>query len=157
MAPNSSNCFSDLIFKLTHTYQGLKTITKLAFLFFLSVLLSCNNSQDMELPEEEMDQGNEIVELGNPALTYRNHCGGCHGQDLASFVERDWTYGNSVEDIIESITRRIFRQWYAGIRIFIKCPGNRRIDQLYTYRDRWKNQSHVRGGEPQFVRLDFIR
>ncbi len=104
MPPISLNRFSDLNFKLTHTYQWLKTTTKLAFLLFLFVLLSCNNSQDPELLEEEMDPGNENVDLGNTALTYRNHCGGCHGQDLASFVERDWTYGNSVEDIIESIT-----------------------------------------------------
>ena len=104
MAPISSNRFSVLIFRSTHSYQWLKTSTKLAFSFFLFALLSCNNSQDFELPEDEIDPENEIVELANPALTYRNHCGGCHGQDLASFVERDWTYGNSAEAIIESIT-----------------------------------------------------
>ena len=73
-------------------------------LLALSVLLSCNNSENPEVPEEEIDPGNEIVDLPDATLTYRNQCGGCHGQDLGSFVERDWTYGNSQEAIINSIT-----------------------------------------------------
>ncbi|WP_422351540.1 PQQ-dependent sugar dehydrogenase [Flagellimonas sp.] len=75
----------------------------LLFLLFLSMLLSCNNSLEPVLPEEENnDSDNEAIE-GDTALIYRNQCGGCHGQDLGSFVERDWTYGNAVEDVMESI------------------------------------------------------
>ena len=59
---------------------------------------------DSELAEEEIDSGDEFIELEDIALSYSNHCGGCHGQDLGSFVEREWTYGNSMEEIIESIT-----------------------------------------------------
>ncbi|MBT8185406.1 MAG: PQQ-dependent sugar dehydrogenase, partial [Eudoraea sp.] len=91
-------------FKLRYTYKRLKTATKFVLLFFLPILLSCNNSLDSESIEEEIDSGNEIIDLEDVALTYRNNCGGCHGQDLGSFVERDWAYGSSLEDVIKSIT-----------------------------------------------------
>lgn len=104
MAPSTSNPFSQIAIKLKHAYKGLKATTQWVGLLFLSILLSCNNSEDPESPEEEMDSGNEIIDVTGVALTYRNNCGGCHGQDLGSFVEREWTYGNAMEDIIQSIT-----------------------------------------------------
>ncbi|MEO1010981.1 MAG: PQQ-dependent sugar dehydrogenase, partial [Bacteroidota bacterium] len=89
--------------KVKDTYKGLKT-TKLVLLFLLSLLLSCSDSEDPASPEEEVDSGDEIIDVETVALTYRNNCGGCHGQDLGSFVEREWTYGSSLENIIQSIT-----------------------------------------------------
>jgi len=102
--PITPNQYSEIAFKLRYTYKWLKIATKFVLLFFLPILLSCNNSLDSESPEEEIDTGSEIIDLEDVALTYRNNCGGCHGQDLGSFVERDWTYGNSLEDVIKSIT-----------------------------------------------------
>jgi len=101
MDPITSNQFSEITFNSMYIYKWLKIATKLVLL--LSVLLSCNNSQESVSPEEEIDPGNEIVDSGDAALNYRNHCGGCHGQDLGSFVEREWTYGNSQSDVINSI------------------------------------------------------
>ncbi|MCL6265974.1 PQQ-dependent sugar dehydrogenase [Flagellimonas myxillae] len=97
MAPITSNRFFAPAFKLKDIFFSLKTTAKLVLLVFAAVLCSCNNSEDPESP-------GDIENLEGPALTYRNHCGGCHGQDLGSFVERDWTYGNAMEDIIQSIT-----------------------------------------------------
>lgn len=76
---------------------------KFTLLVFMGMALACNSSQDSGSPEEEIDPDTEIVDLEGVALTYSNQCGGCHGQDLASFVERDWTYGSSAEAITESI------------------------------------------------------
>lgn len=104
MAPITPNPFSDIIFKLKYAHQWLKTSTKLVLISFLSVLLSCNNSLEPVSPEDVIDPVNEIVDSGDAALNYRNNCGGCHGQDLGSFVEREWTYGNSQDDVINSIT-----------------------------------------------------
>lgn len=102
MAPITSNPISEKAFKLKYTYKWFKTSMQLASLFLLSILMSCNNSLE-PAPEEAIDQDNEIVDLGDAALNYRNHCGGCHGQDLGSFVEREWSYGNSLEEVINSI------------------------------------------------------
>ena len=104
LAPITPNPFAEIAFKLRYTHKLLKIATKFVCLFFLPVLLSCNNSMDAELPEEEMDADDEIIELGDVAQAYSIQCGGCHGQDLASFVERDWAYGDTLEDIIKSIT-----------------------------------------------------
>lgn len=130
MAPITSNQFSEIAFKLKYTYQWLKTSTKLVLLFLLSVLLSCNNSLEPVSPEEEIDPGNEIVDLPDAALTYRNHCGGCHGQDLGSFVEREWTYGNSLEDVIKSIT-----DGYSGngMPVYGSTLGTQEIEDLTNY------------------------
>ncbi|MCX2719631.1 PQQ-dependent sugar dehydrogenase [Lentiprolixibacter aurantiacus] len=84
-------------------FKWFKT-TQFLLLPLIFILLGCNNAMDPESPEEGIDSENEIVDPENIALTYRNECGGCHGQDLSSFVERDWVYGNSLEDVIESIT-----------------------------------------------------
>ncbi len=102
MGPITSNQFSKIAFNLRYTNKWLTT-TKIVMLFFSAILVSCNNSGDPGLTEEEIDPGNEIIELEDIALSYSNHCGGCHGQDLGSFVEREWSYGNSMEEIIESI------------------------------------------------------
>ena len=51
-----------------------------------------------ELPNEEVEVSDSLVRV-----IYRNNCGGCHGQNLASFVEREWKYGNSKNEILASI------------------------------------------------------
>lgn len=100
MAPQTSN-------SPTHPIildNRLKLLVKLVFLLFLSLTFSCNTTEEPSTPDEGTDPNDDTVELSDVALTYRNQCGGCHGQDLASFVERDWAYGNTNENIIESIT-----------------------------------------------------
>ena len=70
----------------------------------LFVMISCtNDSPDSPLPEKEPDSGSEIIDREKTALNYRNHCGGCHGQNLSSFVERQWNYGDSHEAVLNSI------------------------------------------------------
>ncbi|MGX1930172.1 PQQ-dependent sugar dehydrogenase [Flagellimonas sp. 2504JD4-2] len=103
MAPITSNPFSEITFKFKYTCRGLKT-AQLVLFSCMFILFGCNNSQDPESPEEGMGTDDGIIDPTDVALTYRNQCGGCHGQDLASFVERDWSYGSTVEDVIQSIT-----------------------------------------------------
>ena len=105
MAPITPSQFAEIPCRFKDSYQWLSTTTLLVLLLFLSLLLSCNSSMDPEPPEEEViDPGNETVDLVGAELNYRNHCGGCHGQNLSSFVEREWTYGNSFEEVMQSIT-----------------------------------------------------
>lgn len=103
MAPLTSNQFTYMTFDLLHASKWLKT-AQFVLLSLIFILLGCNKALDPESSEEGIDSENEIVDPESIALTYRNECGGCHGQDLSSFVERDWTYGNTLEDIIASIT-----------------------------------------------------
>lgn len=130
MPPITSNPFSQITFKLKRTYKGLKITTQLVGLFFLSVLLGCNNSEDVESPEEGINPGDEIIDLEGVALTYRNQCGGCHGQDLGSFVEREWTYGNSLEDVMHSITEGYSNN---GMPAYGSTLGAQEIEDLTNY------------------------
>lgn len=83
----------------------IKQPGRLIFLSLICILMSCNSSKDSEtLQDIVIDSEDETVNLSGPALMYRNHCGGCHGQNMSSFVEREWTYGDSQEAIIQSIT-----------------------------------------------------
>lgn len=38
-----------------------------------------------------------------PAEDYANYCAGCHGENLRSFIERDWVHGNSWGDVYRAI------------------------------------------------------
>ncbi len=86
-------------------YSCLKAALKFAFLLFLPILLSCNSSMDPDSPEEEIIvPDGDTPDLVGVEASYQTHCGGCHGQNMSSFVERDWTYGNSVEELVQSIS-----------------------------------------------------
>ncbi|NAS13683.1 PQQ-dependent sugar dehydrogenase [Poritiphilus flavus] len=95
MTPTIPNRFYELIAKLRYT--------KFMLFGLFCLTISCNSSEDPGSPIEEIDPDNETVDPVGAALNYRNHCGGCHGQNLSSFVEREWTYGNSSEEVFQSI------------------------------------------------------
>ncbi|MEQ8240072.1 MAG: PQQ-dependent sugar dehydrogenase [Cyclobacteriaceae bacterium] len=68
--------------------------------------ISCSEAEsEPDLLEEPVIE-DPIFELVGDSLTmaiYRNNCGGCHGQNLSSFVARDWKYGNDTAEVIASI------------------------------------------------------
>ncbi|MEO1487015.1 MAG: PQQ-dependent sugar dehydrogenase [Bacteroidota bacterium] len=98
LAPNQ------FITLFAHSFVEIKKPVRLVFIGLFCILMSCNSSKDSETPTDDIDSGDETVDLTGVALTYRNHCGGCHGQNMSSFVEREWTYGSSSEEVNLSIT-----------------------------------------------------
>jgi glucose/arabinose dehydrogenase len=83
----------------------LKFLITPVILSSLFVITSCNkDSSDLVPPMVEPDPVSDIIiDKEKAALNYRNHCGGCHGQNFSSFVERKWKYGNTREMILKSI------------------------------------------------------
>ena len=66
--------------------------------------MSCSNSNDQENePVQDQEPTGEVANDSLVRAIYRNHCGGCHGQNLESFVERDWQHGESYEMVLNSI------------------------------------------------------
>lgn len=53
-------------------------------------------------PEHEYELSEEALEQAKANFT--TNCSGCHGETPATFADREWKYGNSREEIIESIT-----------------------------------------------------
>jgi glucose/arabinose dehydrogenase len=50
--------------------------------------------------------GAGIVEdtlFGKAAIHYQNFCGGCHGEKMNAFVDRDWKHGKGREDLFKAI------------------------------------------------------
>ncbi|HVF81544.1 MAG TPA: PQQ-dependent sugar dehydrogenase [Flavisolibacter sp.] len=41
--------------------------------------------------------------FGKAAIHYQNFCGGCHGEKMNAFVDRDWKHGKSREDLFKAI------------------------------------------------------
>lgn len=71
---------------------------------FTLFFISCSENNDtVSANIEELDPEFNIVDKKKVTLNYRNHCGGCHGQNFASFVEREWKYGNSLKELLNSI------------------------------------------------------
>lgn len=63
-------------------------------------MVGCNDSDyEPGIPEPAA----EVVSDSLVNAIYRNNCGGCHGQNLESFVERVWKYGNSEVEVLNSI------------------------------------------------------
>ena len=82
----------------------LKAFTFCMITGLLLVMGSCNSDSDVtDVPEDEMEVEFEGTDAEKTAFQYSTHCGGCHGQNFASFVEREWAYGNSSEAILNSI------------------------------------------------------
>lgn len=72
----------------------------IAILCFSVLITQCNSEDDKDPIEEpeEVELTQEVV-----ANLYRTNCGGCHGQRFESFIERDWAYGNSSDQVYASI------------------------------------------------------
>ncbi|MEX0288824.1 MAG: PQQ-dependent sugar dehydrogenase [Flavobacteriaceae bacterium] len=131
MALITPKFFSENPFKSKQPYKWLKTTTKFALLFFLPILLSCNSSMDPDSPEEEViDPDDDTVDLVGAPANYQNHCGGCHGQNMSSFVERDWTYGNATEDLVLSITNGYANN---GMPAYSALLSAQEIEELADY------------------------
>lgn len=71
----------------------------------LGLLFGCSN-QTETTDQNEIDEEVEVpvADFSKAGINYTNHCGGCHGQNFESFVERQWLYGSTPEAIVNSIT-----------------------------------------------------
>ncbi|MFY0626576.1 MAG: PQQ-dependent sugar dehydrogenase [Reichenbachiella sp.] len=77
-------------------------------IFLVWISLSLIGCQESEGVEDALIQDPEpepvIVTDSLINSIYHNHCGGCHGQNFESFVEREWKYGNTSDQILNSIS-----------------------------------------------------
>lgn len=51
-----------------------------------------------------IDVNNPLV-MADAAANYKQYCAGCHGEKLESFVDRDWVYGNSWNEVYRAIEK----------------------------------------------------
>lgn len=94
----------------------IQNLIQLSIVCGLIIIISCANDSDpdqnpvleiaLTVNKDSVPNGNTdttIVNLDRTIEIYTNNCGGCHGQQMESFIKSDWLYGNSVSEINRSI------------------------------------------------------
>jgi glucose/arabinose dehydrogenase len=74
-----------------------------ALIIFSLLTIHCENALDTAENISQDDPPIEFNDYQQAAENYKIHCSGCHGKKLNTFVERNWVYGNSYENILHSI------------------------------------------------------
>lgn len=84
-------------------------ICRLTFLFFWGFLLlsagSCTQGRNttQKPAEQTTDAISAAVMSGDAAGHYQNFCSSCHGRKAEDFVNREWQYGSSSEELFKAI------------------------------------------------------
>lgn len=109
-------------------------------LFFLiilfAVLSSCDRNSETKGNEGADVQGSSREaafsesEHQKAAEQYANYCAGCHGQQLEAFVDREWKYGDSREEIFAAIKQGIPED---GMPAFAETFSDEEIEGLVSY------------------------
>ncbi len=113
----------------------LYTIYFIAFACLITVF-GCQDKTD--LPPTDDDTTTPVTDDSDTPITndlsakenYRNHCGGCHGQQLESFIEREWSYGNTPEDLVNSIQHGYTQN---GMPAYNTMFSKNELDSLVDY------------------------
>ena len=56
-----------------NSHNHIKKTVRLVLIGLSCVLISCNSSKDSEAPADDVDSGDETVDLVGVELAYRNH------------------------------------------------------------------------------------
>lgn len=70
----------------------MKNYTILSLLSLFLILQTC----PLQVP-------NEATKTASPKVNYTNYCASCHGNYLEDFVDRDWQYGESRDEVFAAI------------------------------------------------------
>ncbi|WP_462252504.1 PQQ-dependent sugar dehydrogenase [Ekhidna sp.] len=71
------------------------------FCLIISLILSCSKDDGPNEPDTLTTDA--IVDEALAITNYSTSCSGCHGQSLETFVERQWAYGDTYNDIFSII------------------------------------------------------
>ncbi|MES2775897.1 MAG: PQQ-dependent sugar dehydrogenase [Bacteroidota bacterium] len=105
----------------------LKTISLLLILASFTFMLSgFNNKQSEGYPNEQPAD----TAFSKAAINYQNFCGGCHGEKMNAFVDRDWKHGKTREDMFRGIKMGYHNE---GMPAFDSAFNNDEIYELSDY------------------------
>ena len=71
-----------------------------------------------------------IKDTAKTASNYRNFCGGCHGEKMDAFVDRDWKHGNNRKDLYRGIKNGYYDEGMPG---FDSAFSNQEMYDLADY------------------------
>lgn len=82
----------------------IKYFSTLVVIFSAAFFLVSFN--DFDIPRAKTGRSVSPVQdttFGKAAINYQTYCGGCHGEKMNAFVDRDWKHGNSRENLFKAI------------------------------------------------------
>lgn len=90
-------------------------------LFGVILLESCKPTQ-AEIPKNKTEQ--------SPKKNYQQYCASCHGEQLKSFINRKWIYGNSWNEVFKGI-----KEGYpdAGMPGYAETFSDAEVEELTSY------------------------
>jgi len=97
------------------------------------LLMGCNTNKRKSPTSENSTQTSEKQPTATTASAkqlFTEHCKGCHGQAANDFVAHDWKYGNSKEEIYNSISNGMPEN---GMPAYDKTFTTTEIEQLTAY------------------------
>ncbi|MGQ8336689.1 PQQ-dependent sugar dehydrogenase [Sunxiuqinia sp. A32] len=89
------------------------------FLIVFFVVVSCS-----------MKNGHKEKANQQAAENYQNYCAGCHGYNLEKFEDKDWMYGDDIQNVINTIT---YGQEEMGMPAFQVTFSTDEISALASY------------------------
>jgi glucose/arabinose dehydrogenase/cytochrome c5 len=113
----------------------LPTLLSFLFIVFFGFTSCSQRSSTADKPGEgSPDEGQEQVlseaAQSRAAENYESYCAGCHGEELEAFVDREWKYGDSREDIFTAINEGIPAD---GMPSFAETFSEEEIKALVSY------------------------
>jgi glucose/arabinose dehydrogenase len=72
--------------------------------FILTILLLSNHFTELQSKDLLVGKLNIDSIIVRSELIYNEYCSGCHGAVMQAFVERDWEFGNTYDDLYKSIS-----------------------------------------------------
>lgn len=72
----------------------------------------------------------EVFEVKSPEKNYKKYCANCHGEKLATFINRKWVFGNSWNEVFKAI-----KMGYpdAGMPAYAETFSDEEIKDLTSY------------------------
>ena len=108
-------------------------MVKYLILFLLAFIVqdcsesSINEETSLEHASLESENNREVSEIES---LYQEYCGGCHGRNINSFVDRKWIYGNGFEEIKKAIVEGYEEE---GMSSFAETFTEEEIDDLTNF------------------------
>jgi glucose/arabinose dehydrogenase/mono/diheme cytochrome c family protein len=101
----------------------------IVIIFGATLIFSCAKNIPQEIAEK-ITLSDSVV--ARSEKIFKTNCSGCHGAVMMGFVDREWKYGNSSEDLLESITLGRGKG-DAAMPAFAKGLSTRQIDEMVSY------------------------
>ena len=139
--------------------------TTIIFLFLILTLFQSNLFGNERRAAGKLFSDEEIKRIAESEKLYKEFCSGCHGAVMTAFVDREWKWGSSDEDLFKSIAEGrddgampAFGEAFSDKQINdLIFTIRKKIDEIEKYKSNVTAQKEdiLDGGEFNFKLVEF--